>query len=406
MPKVIIDEKKVEQFLTRGVDTIYPSKKQLKELLMSGKRIKLYCGFDPSADALHIGNATMIEKLSQLQEFGHEVIFLIGDFTGMIGDPTDKMATRKKLTRKEALANAKNYKKQASSYLNFSGKNPAKVMHNSQWLDKLTFKDLIEITSNFTVQQMIQRDMFQRRIKEEKPIHFHEFLYPVAQGYDSVAMDVDLEIGGSDQMFNMMCGRHLQKTINNREKFVLTTKLLEDDKGHKMSKSEGNVVWLNDSAENMFGKVMSWPDGLIGIGFELCTKLSMEKVGEVYKLLKDPKNNPRDLKLELAFEITKIVHGETKAKNAQDDFVAKFQKKNANVVVAEPLRIKVRVNPVIVLTENNLSPSRGEAKRLIQQGGLKIDDQPIKDINYQFKKEDDGKILKVGKKTFRKISIK
>lgn len=405
MAKVITDEKKVDDFLTRGVDTIYPSKKQLKELLMSGKRIKLYCGFDPSADALHIGNATMIEKLSQLQRLGHEVVFLIGDFTGMIGDPTDKMATRTKLSREEVVTNAKNYQKQASSYLNFSGKNPAKVMRNSRWLDKLTFKDLIEITSNFTVQQMIQRDMFQRRIKEEKPIHFHEFLYPVAQGYDSVAMEVDLEIGGSDQMFNMMCGRDLLRTMKNKEKFVLTTKLLEDEKGHKMSKSEGNVVWLNDTAENMFGKVMSWPDGLIGIGFELCTKLPMEKVTEIYKKLKDSKTNPRDLKLELAFEITKIIHGEKAAQKAQKNFEKVFSQRQAPEIVAS-IDATIDATIINIIVEGGLAESNADAKRKIKQGGVKIDDKPVGDIGYKFQKEDNGKILKVGKKNFRKISIK
>jgi len=266
-------EKQIDEILTRGVENIYPSKEELKKVLMSGKKIKLYCGYDPTAKSLHIGNAISMNKLGQFQKLGHEVIFLIGDFTGMIGDPTDKSAARKKLTREEALENSKNYQKQASGYLKFDGENPVKVLRNSEWSDKLSFKDLIEVSSNFTAQQMFQRDMFQERIKNEKPIYLHEFLYPLAQAYDSVVLDVDLEVGGNDQMFNMMCGRDLMKAVKNKEKFVLTMKLLADESGKKMGKTEGNVVNLDETPENMFGQVMAWSDGLIAPGFELCTNI-------------------------------------------------------------------------------------------------------------------------------------
>ncbi|MFH1582737.1 MAG: tyrosine--tRNA ligase, partial [Candidatus Falkowbacteria bacterium] len=184
MAKIITDKQKIEEVLARGVENIYPNREALEKVLMSGKKIRLYCGFDPSAPVLHIGNAIALMKLGQFQALGHEVIFLIGDFTGMIGDPTDKNAARRKLTRKEVLANAKNYKKQAGAYIKLSGVNPAKIMYNSKWSDKLSFKDLIEVTSNFTAQQMFARDMFQERIKQTKPIYLHEFLYPVAQAYD------------------------------------------------------------------------------------------------------------------------------------------------------------------------------------------------------------------------------
>jgi tyrosyl-tRNA synthetase len=237
MVKVITDENLIDEFLERGVERIFPDKESLRKKLISGEKIRVYCGFDPSAPALHIGNAILINKLGELQKLGHEVIFLIGDFTGMIGDPTDKTAVRKKLTREDVLENARSYKKQASGYLDFEEVNPASVKYNSEWSDKISFRDLIELSSNFTVQQMLQRDMFQKRIEEDKPIYFHEFLYPLAQGYDSVAMDVDLEIGGNDQMFNMLCGRDLMRSIKNKEKFVLTMKLLADDTGKKMGKS-------------------------------------------------------------------------------------------------------------------------------------------------------------------------
>jgi tyrosyl-tRNA synthetase len=194
MSKIITDEKLIDEILTRGVENIFPSREDLKKVLMSGKRIKLYCGYDPTSKNLHLGNAISANKLGQFQKLGHEVIFLIGDFTGMIGDPTDKNAARKKLTKKEVLENSENYQKQVSGYLKFDGENPSKILYNSKWSSKLNFEELVELSSNFTVQQLLQRDMFQERIKNDKPIYLHEFLYPLAQGYDSVEMDVDLEI--------------------------------------------------------------------------------------------------------------------------------------------------------------------------------------------------------------------
>lgn len=399
MAKVITDEKSIDEVLSRGVENIFPSKEEFKKVLMSGKRIKLYCGYDPTAKALHIGNAISINKLGQFQKLGHEVVFLIGDFTGMIGDPTDKSAARKKLTREEALENSENYKKQASPYLKFDGDNPAKVLYNSEWSDKLSFKDLIEVTSNFTVQQMLQRDMFQERIKEEKPIYLHEFLYPVAQGYDSVAMDVDLEIGGNDQMFNMLCGRDLMKAVKGKEKFVLTMKLLADETGKKMGKTEGNVVNLDETAENMFGQVMAWSDGLINPGFELCTNVPMEEVEKI-----DPKNNPRDTKLKLAYEITKINHGEEKARSAQENFEKVFSRKEAPDEVAE-IKIKNGDKLVDILVKNNLAQSNADAKRKIGQGGVTMDSKKITDINAEVTAEMDGRILKVGKLNFAKLKF-
>ncbi|MDD4332986.1 MAG: tyrosine--tRNA ligase [Patescibacteria group bacterium] len=403
MKKIITDEKLVDEILERGVETIYPGKELFKKLLLSGKRIKLYCGFDPSAPALHIGNAIVINKLAQFQALGHEVIFLIGDFTGMIGDPTDKSAARKKLTREEVLANAKNYVKQASAYLKFTGDNPAVVRYNSEWSDKVSFKDLLEITSNFTVQQMIQRDMFQERIKAEKPIFLHEFLYPVAQGYDSVVMDVDLEVGGNDQMFNMMAGRDLMKAMRNKEKFVMTSKLLADDTGKKMGKSEGNAIFLDTDPKNMYGIIMSWPDGVLGSAFELCTKVPMAEVLEIKKDLKDGEVNPRDLKMKLAFEITKIVHGEDAANEAQDNFVKTVQNKEVPDEV-ESIKVKgERINIVDLLVETKMASSKSEARRLIEQGGIKIDSEVVKEIKAEIKINKEGVLVQRGKLKFVRV---
>ncbi len=404
MVKVITDEKKIEEILTRGVEQIFPDKESLKKKLMSGERLKLYCGFDPSANALHIGNAIQLNKLRQFQELGHEIIFLIGDFTGMIGDPTDKSAARKKMTREEVSENSKEYQKQASGYLKFDGENPARVLRNSEWSDKINFKDLIDISSNFTVQQMIARDMFQKRIKEEKPIYLHEFLYPLAQGYDSVAMNVDLEIGGNDQMFNMLCGRDLMKAMKNKEKFVLTNKLLSDETGKKMGKSEGNAVFLDQTPNDMYGAVMSWADGMIVPGLELATALPTSEIEEIKKALADPDNNPRDFKMKLAFEMVKINHGEEAAKSAQEYFVNTFSKKEMPTEIMD-LKVKIGDSFLDAMFSGNLASSKSDARRKLEQGGVEIDGKKVEDVKAEITRDMDGKILKVGKRDFRKIVI-
>lgn len=372
MSKAITDKKQITELLTRGVEKIYPSYQELEKKLLSGKKIRLYCGYDPTASSLQIGNAVSINKLAQFQALGHEVIFLIGDFTGLIGDPSDKKSARQKMAREDVLANARDYKKQASAYLKFSGDNPAKIMYNSAWNDKLNFKDLIELASNFTVQQMIQRDMFQERLKEEKPIYLHEFLYPLTQAYDSVAMDVDLEIGGNDQMFNMMCGRSLLKTLKNKEKFVLTVKILADENGKKMGKSEGNAIFLNELPNNMYGQVMAWPDGVMIPAFELCTRVPLAEITVMSDNLKNGKINPRDLKMKLAWEITKINHGEEVANLAQDSFVRTIQKKEAPADMIRWSAKKDKYSLVDLLVETKLVESKSEARRLIEQGAIKV----------------------------------
>ena len=403
MTKVITDEKLIDEVLTRGVENIFPSREELKKVLISGKRIRLYCGYDPTAKSLHLGNAISINKLGQFQKLGHEVIFLVGDFTGMIGDPTDKSAARKKITRKEILENSKNYQQQASKYLKFEGENPVIIKYNSEWNSKLTFDNVIDLASNFTAQQMFQREMFQERIKNEKPIYLHEFLYPLAQGYDSIAIDVDLEIGGNDQMFNMLCGRDLMKAIKNKEKFVMTMKLLADEKGTKMGKTEGNVVNLDEIPENMFGQIMAWSDGLINPGFELCTNLAENVVAEIKEKMKNPNNNPRDLKLQLAYEITKINYGETAAKKAQENFINTFSKKQTPKYIKA---YEAHENVLDFMVSAGLATSKSDARRKIEQGGVTIGDEKVivgelilnKDLH-------DGKVMKVGKKDFVKIKF-
>lgn len=374
---------KIEEVLTRGVEQVLPDKKGLAEL-MAKKKIKLYQGFDPSMPSLHLGNFVGLMKLRQFQKLGHKVIFLVGDFTGMIGDPTDKLATRKKLTRKEVLDNAKSWKEQAGKVLDFEGKNPARIIFNSEWSDKITFKDLIEITSNLTVQQLIERDMFQQRLKESKPIHLHEFLYPVAQGYDSVVMDVDLEIGGSDQIFNMLIGRTLMKATKGKEKYVLATKLLVDKEGKKAGKTTGNALFLDSTPENFYAGVMSFPDEVIFLGFELLTETGLDGLEE--KIKKDPMNE----KKRLAFEIVKFLWGKESAIKAQEEFELTFQEQKP----AYDTKIPLKDN--FASTIAAFTTSISEAKRLINQGGVDVNGQQA-DISYQLKV---GDKIRIGKKLF------
>jgi len=377
---------KIDEVLTRGVAQVLPDKKGLADL-MARKRIRLYQGFDPSMPSLHLGNYVGLMKLRQFQKLGHEVIFLVGDFTGMIGDPTDKLSTRKKLTRVEVLENAKSWQEQASKVLDFKGVNPAKMLFNSEWSDRISFKDLLEITSNFTVQQMIERDMFQERLKKNEPIYLHEFLYPVAQAQDSVVMDVDLEIGGSDQVFNMLAGRTLMKAVKGKEKYVLATKLLVDKEGNKVGKTTGNALFLDSSPNDFFAGIMSFPDEVIHLGFELLTEVPLEGVE------KKAKKHPMEAKKELAFEVVKILWGEKDAKEAQLSFENTFQERKPT------FDIKVSSGGTLAETIAPFTQrqSISNAKELIKQKAVDVNGKTSSDPSLLIKKEDK---IKVGSRTF------
>lgn len=380
---------KIDEVLTRGVQQVLPDKKGLHDL-MAKRKIKLYQGFDPSAPSLHLGNFVGLMKLRQFQKLGHEVIFLVGDFTGMIGDPTDKLATRPKLTREQVLENAKSWKDQASKVLDFDGNNPAKILFNSEWNDKLSLVDIIDLTSKATYAQIIERDMFQQRIKEDKDIWMHEFLYPIIQGYDSVVMDVDLEIGGNDQLFNMMVGRRLMKSIKNKEKYVLTTKLLVDKDGKKVGKTTGNALFLDSTPENFYAGVMSFPDETILLAFELLTEISLEGLNE--KIEKDPMAE----KKHLAFEIVKLLWGEGAANDAQKAFENNFQKGEASF----DLEIKLEKDLLSTVAPFTALKSLSDAKRLVSQGAIEVNGETVKDPSFEIKT---GDKIKIGKKTFGTI---
>ena len=392
---ILVRKVKVKDIVERGVSKIYPNKRKFENLIRR-KKIRLYQGFDASMPNLHLGNMVGLMKLAQFQKAGHEVIFLVGDFTGMIGDPTDKLETRKKLSREEVMANTKNWRKQAARILKFEGTNAAKIMYNSSWLDKVTYKDLIEITSNFTVQQMIERDMFQKRLSKNEPIFLHEFLYPVAVSIDCVMMDVDLEIGGSDQLFNMMTGRTLMKAIKGKEKFVLTTKLLVDKDGNKVGKTTGNALFLNTPPLDFYAALMSFPDEVIYIGFELLTDIELSDLEN--KISQDPLT----AKKMLAFAVTRKIYGEKEAKNSQKYFETTFQKRQL------PQDIKIKKlsssqQPLLDLVwETRLVTSRSQIKRLIEDGAIEVDGtaltNPTQLVNIQ-----KGAIIKIGKSKFIKV---
>lgn len=393
---------KNNELLTRGVAATYPSKDFILSKMNKGEKLTIYLGIDPTGPNLHLGHSIPIKILGDFQASGHKVILLMGDFTAMIGDPTDKAAARKQLTHKEVMMNLKNYKKQASALLSFSGKNAAVIKFNSKWLSKMNFEDVLSLASQMTVQQMLERDMFDKRIKEGKPIYINEFMYPLMQGYDSVAMNVDGEIGGNDQTFNMLCGRDLMKTIKNKEKFVITVKLLEDNSGKKMGKTEGNMAALSDSEFEMYGKIMSWTDGLIVSGFELCTNVPMSEIENIKKNILSEKVNPRDFKMRLAREIVSIYHGEKKSKQAEENFINTFQK---NEIPDDIENITAGEKDLLVDTFliNKIVSSRGEFRRLVDGGAITNLDLDKKITSHTGVSE--SGVYRIGKKRFCKINI-
>jgi len=402
--KIDTDPKKIEEVLTRSIEKIYPNKEDFRKMLISGKQLRIYMGIDPTATYVHLGHATNYIILKRLHDLGHKIVVLIGDFTAMIGDPSDKNAARQRLTKSDVQNNFKTFKEQIGKILNFNDvDNPIEIRFNSDWLAKLTFEDSIELASHFTVQQMIERDNFQKRLKENKPLYVHEFFYPLMQGYDSVALDADVEIGGTDQTFNMLAGRTLLKSYKNKEKIVVTTTLLENPvTGEKlMSKSLGTGIALNETVNNMFGKTMSLPDEAIIQCFIDCTYLSLEEVNKIKKSLDDG-CNPRDIKMQLAKELVKMYHGEKESEKAEKYFVSAFQKKEIPDEVEE-IKVSSGVKLVDVLLGQGIVKSKSEFSRLISEGaigwalGEKI-------TNKDFLINKTG-VLKVGKKRFVKIVI-
>ena len=399
--KISTDEKIINRILSKGIEEILPSKEKLRKLLTSGKCLNIYQGFDPTAPTLHIGHTVGMRKLEDFRRLGHQVYFVIGDFTARIGDPSDKTSARVKLTKQEVEKNMKLYVNQASHYIDiFNKENPVKVVYNSKWLEPLNFEDIVELSSVFTVQQMIKRSMYQERLKSDKPIYLHEFLYPLMQGYDSVALNIDVEVGGNDQLFNMLAGRDMVMNKLNKEKFVVAMKLLEANDGTKMGKTSGNMIELSDSANNIFGKVMAFDDRLIPISFEILTEYELEQVEEIKERLKNGEN-PMILKKLLAFEITKDIKGQEDAVNAQKYFESIFQEKNLNTEIPTKEIKQEKINILDLIVQCKIAESKSQAKRLIQQNAVSINKEKIKDWNKEIQIDKNGFVLKCGKHVYQ-----
>jgi len=386
-------------FLKKGaVDLIREEdlRKKLEHSAKTGKPLRVKLGADPTAPDIHIGHTVVIRKLKAFQELGHTAIFLIGDFTGMIGDPSGKNATRPPLSREEILVNAETYKKQIFKLLD-PGK--TEIRFNSEWMDKFAATDFIKLCSRVTVKQILERDDFEKRLREERPISLHELLYPLTQGYDSVALEADVELGGTDQKFNLMVGRNLQREYSQEPQVILTTPLLEGLDGvNKMSKSLNNYIGIDEAPFEMFGKIMSMSDDLMWKYYSLLTDSTPTEI----EAMKSGGENPRNLKVNLAKLIIKDFHSAEDAQKAEADFVARFVKKEIPDEIEEKSVAAGTYKLIDLLVNTDLAASKGEAKRLIEQGGVKINGEKASNVNAEMELSDEI-LLQVGKRKFLKI---
>jgi tyrosyl-tRNA synthetase len=380
--------------------------KKLKRSFDSKKPLIVKLGCDPSRPDLHIGHSVVLQKLRDFQDLGHKAVLIIGDFTGMIGDPSGKNKTRPPLSLEETRKNGQSYYEQASKIL--SEKN-LEIKYNSEWLDKMSFKDVIKLASNYTVARILERDDFEIRMEKDEPISMHELLYPLSQAMDSVAIKSDVELGGTDQKFNLLVGRDIQQAYGQEPQVIVTTELLEGTDGkEKMSKSLDNAICFNDSPKDIFGKTMSIPDTLIFKYFKLCTDVKDDELNIIQSELKDKKVNPRNLKVTLAYELVKKYYSEKEAEEAKKEFERIFVKKEVPDVIEEfkisDKYAQKQIEIAELLTLTNLAESKSEARRLVQQGGVTIDGRKIGGLKESIKLERDF-ILKVGKRKFLKIKI-
>jgi tyrosyl-tRNA synthetase len=392
------DPEKVSNILNRGTVEVL-IKKDLEKKLYSGKKLNIKFGIDPSGKDLHIGHMVPLRKLREFQDLGHNIQLLFGNFTGQIGDPTGKAESRKVKTMQEIEENAKTYLSQAKKVLDV---NKVNVVWNADWLGKLNFADVIKLCAQFTVAQMMERDMFQERVKNNQPISVHEFMYPLMQGYDSVALKSDVEIGGTEQTFNLLAGRTLQKEYGQIPQDVITVPILEGTDGKiKMGKSENNYIGVTEAPTEMYGKVMSIPDTVIVRYFELATDASLDDINEVKKALSKGEN-PRNLKMRLAREIVGIYHDKSTAQSAEKEFIEIFSNKGLPDEIEEKTLNVPDISAIDLLSETGSVSSRGDARRLIEQGGVKIDGLKVLDYNQVIDLSKEI-LLQVGKRKFLKV---
>ena len=387
--------------LRRGTAEII-DEKDLKELLSKGQPLRIKAGFDPTAPDLHLGHTVLLHKMKQFQDLGHEVIFLIGDFTGMIGDPTGRSETRKNLTPEEVKENAKTYLEQVYKILD---NEKTIISYNSEWMGEFTSVNMIELAAQFTVARMLERDDFQKRLAKNLPVSIHELMYPLIQGYDSVALKSDVELGGTDQKFNLLVGRDLQRAYGQKPQIVITMPLLEGTDGvQKMSKSLGNSIGVFDNPNEMFGKIMSISDELMWRYYELLSQISANELGSMQEQAKLGALNPKTAKMNLAKEIVARYHSSDLAEAANIEFENVFKKKN----IPEDIPVIIGwgsepYNICTILKNNKLTDSTSAARRLIQQGSVTINGEKVEDVNQELPGNQEY-LIKVGKKRFLKIT--
>ena len=394
-----------EQFrlISHGVADLLPEdefKKKLEKSVATNTPLIVKLGLDPTAPDIHLGHTVVLRKLKLFQDFGHKVIILIGDFTARIGDPTGKSVTRPPLTEEQVITNAKTYQEQIFKVLD---PEKTEVRFNSEWLSKLDFADVLKLASKYTVARMLERDDFHKRYTEGRPISIHEFMYPLMQGYDSIALKADVEFGGTDQTFNLLMGRHLQGEEGMAEQTIITMPILEGLDGvQKMSKSLGNYIGISEAPSEMYGKAMSIPDELMMRYFMLVTDMSIEEQEQLSKDLESGTAHPRDVKMKLAYTIVRLYHGEEAANFGQEEFVRVFQKHAMPTDIPE-YKVAFTEEPVFVpqlLSDAGLTASNGEARRSIKAGAFKIDGEKCNEEHIVLK---DGMVLQVGKRKFIKI---
>lgn len=392
------------EILRRGVVEIVPEdefRKKLERSVATGKPLKIKLGLDPTAPDIHIGHTVVINKLRQFQDLGHQVQLLLGDFTARVGDPTGKSETRKQLSEEDVQENAKTYVKQYGKILDMS---KTELRYNSEWLSKLNFAEVVQLSATMTVARMLERDDFSKRYASNQPISIHEFFYPLMQGYDSVALECDVELGGTDQKFNLLMGRQLQKEYGQELQIAMMTPILEGLDGvQKMSKSLGNYIGIDEEPNQIYGKAMSIPDELMVKYFELATPISIEELKDLEKGIQEGRIHPRDAKMKLAKTLVQQFHGDEAAEQAEVHFKTVFQQRALPTDLPEvKWEGESSVKIIDLITELGLVPSKGEGRRMVQQGAVKIDEEKIEDINQEITMVPEM-IIQVGKRKFVKI---
>lgn len=388
---------KIEELLTRGVANIIPNKQELEKTLHSEKKLNIYLGIDPTSPHIHLGHALPLRKLQAFAELGHHATLLIGDFTALVGDTSDKESERPILTKEEINKNFQTYKKQAEKLVDFA---KVKIRYNSEWFRKLNFEDSLKLQQKFSLNDFISRELIKKRLNEQKHIRLDETSYPLMQGYDSYVLDTDIQLGATDQTFNMQAGRILQKILRNKESFIIANVYLEGTDGRKMSKSWGNAIWLDDEASDMYAKIMAINDELIIQYFTLATNIPLQEIENIKKIL-EKGGHPMEQKKKLALQIVSELYNKDTARKAQEYFERTVQQKekpqDIKKIVIPYLSKQGTFNIIDFLVGENIVSSRGEAKRLIKQGGIKINNVKVKSPLGHISTEKLPIIIQVGK---------